>query len=187
MEYRLRGKSYPFVNSSDTLLSKVAIAMQHGMADWEDDARVAYAVSSACPDVPLDIVSYQPPNNFKMTLDTLEIAAFMISLNIVTLERTKIQSEGDRVALGRKIKELKKTLSDFEKGLNSEQVKLIIGQIEITKTETGEEVELNAPLDPDLKSAEVDDDAFDDKPLTLEQEAIARRYLKQQAESSKIL
>jgi hypothetical protein len=178
MEYRLRGKSYPFVNSSDTLLSKVAIAMQHGMADWEDDARVAYAVSSACPDVPTDIVSYQPPNNFKMTLDTLEIAAFMISLNIVTLERTKIQSDGDKIALERKIKELKKTLFDFEKGLTSDQVKLILGQIEITKTETGEEVELNAPLDPDLKSAEVDDEDFDNEPLTHKQQIEARRLLR---------
>lgn len=167
------------------MLSKVAIAMQHGMADWEDDSRVAYAVSSACPDVPPEIVSYQPPNNFRMTLDSLEIAVFMISLHIVILERTKVQSGGDKIAIDQKIKELKKTLSEFHKGLTSEQVKLVLGQVEITKTETGEEVELNAPLDPDLKSAEVED--FDNEQLTPEQEAIARRYLKQQAESNKIL
>lgn len=177
MEYKLRGISYTIANSSDTILTKVAVSMQHGMADWEDDARVAYAVSTACPSIPPEIASYEPPNKFTMSLDSMEIAVFMLSLNIAILQKSKVQTDIDKAAVRKKIQELNKNLASIDKGLTSEQVKLILGQITVT--------EQNADKD---ESILVESEGIEDvEPLSAEQEAIARKYLRQQAESSRLI
>ena len=171
MEYRLRGKSYAIANSSDTLLSKIAISMQRGMADPEDDARVAYAIATACPSIPPDVASYSK-DGFKLTLDSLEIAAFMLTLNILILERSKVQSSGDKAAIARKIKELKKGLTDLDKGLSPEQVKLILKQISVEQVGDEEATTATAELVEEDEAWEAPD-----TPLTPEQEMKARKLL----------
>lgn len=179
MNYKLRGQSYAIANSSDTLLSKVGISMQNGMANPEDDGRVAYAVATACPSIPPDIVSYQSSTNFKMTLDSMEIAAFMLSMNIIILQRSKAQSEADKLSIQRKTQELTKALADIDKGLTADQVKLILGQI--TVTETGEQVvNEGLPLNDELKSAEVLHQE-NSQVLTPEQIALAKKYILQES------
>ncbi|MBN3946440.1 MAG: hypothetical protein HWQ38_08080 [Nostoc sp. NMS7] len=167
MNYKLRGVEYAIANSSDTILTKIAVSMKNGMADWEDDARVAYAVSVACPSIPSDIASYKPPNEFTMSLDSMEIAVFMLSLNIAILQKSKVQSDADKAAVRKKIQELNKSLLSIDKGLTSEQVKLLVGQVTVTEQNT------------DAESILVESQVVDE-PLSDEEEAIARRYLKQQ-------
>lgn len=166
MDFKLRSQTYPIANSSDTILTKVARSMQNGMGDPEDDARVAYAVATACPSIPADIISYESPNKFIMSLDSMEIAVFMLSLNIAILQKSKVQTQGDKLAIQKKVKELFENLAKIDRGLTSEQVKLILGQITITETN---EVEDESIL---VESLEV---VGDDEPLTIEQEAIAKQ------------
>lgn len=138
MDFKLKGSIYPISNSSDTLLSKIATSMQNGMSDEEDDRRVAYAISKACPDIPATLVSYENKDSFFLGLDAMEIGSFMISLNIAILERTKTQSEKDKKSIKLKIKEMRQTLKKIESGLDSEQVKVILGAVS-TKIESVEE------------------------------------------------
>ncbi len=153
------------------------------MVNPEDDARIAYALVTACPTITPDIASYQSASNFKMTLDSLEISRFMIALNIAILERSKVRSKEDRLSVSDKIAELKRALVDLDKGLTPEQVKLIVGQIQVNQIDAevvsaGEELKSAATIDAD----DYEDD-YQEEPLTPQQEALARRLLRQHSES----
>ncbi|MCC5616538.1 hypothetical protein LC605_15950 [Nostoc sp. CHAB 5836] len=192
MKFKLRGVEYAIENSSDTILSKIAASMKNGMTQPEDDARVAYAVCTACPSLPSGIVSYKSPNEFVLSLDTLEISVFMIALNIAILEKTKNQSksQSDKLAIDKKIKELKLMLRKLDDGFTSEQVSLILGQITVSDISTTnvdayesisvDAVEIQDDLELDLDLEE------DQQPLTPEEEAIARKLLKQQVASNRL-
>jgi hypothetical protein len=174
MEFKIRGKVFAIANSSDTLLSKVAASLQNGMVNPEDDARVAYALVTACPTITPDIASYQSASNFKMTLDSLEISRFMIALNVTILERSKVQNDADKTPLKYKIIELKRALVDLEKGLTPEQVKIVMNQVQVNQTDT--------ESDGELKSANPPDE-YEEAPLTPEQQSLARMLLKQYSET----
>ena len=180
MNFKLRGVEYAITNTSDTILTKVSASVQNGMSTVEDDARVCYAICTACPNIPADIVSYESASKFKLTLDFMEIGVFMVSLNIALLQKSKVQSQKDKLAVKSKIKELNLALQNIDKGLNSEQVKLILGQVKVTDTINVDSTEVD---DDDLEiEDELEDDDLevdDEIPLTPEQEAIALRYLKQ--------
>lgn len=179
MNYKLRGVEYAIANSSDPLLNKVATSLRNQMVDPEDDARVAYAISKACPTIPAEVASYETANKFNLSLDFVEITIFMISLNIILLEKAKAKAAtpSDKQVIKSKIAEMNQALLKLGKGLTTEDVNLIVGQIKITDPE----IAGNAEEPINVNSVEVDDD----EPLTEEQEAIARKYLKQQAESNK--
>lgn len=140
----LRGESYEITNASDIIVTIITEELQSGMRNALSQSQVAYAMKSACPDLPSELVTHRLiklPDDyteevFTQNLDADEIAYFGVVLTIGMLEARierlkKLESKTeDKARVEKAIATFQGVIDSAADGIENMQVEILLTGVE---------------------------------------------------------
>lgn len=147
VDFKLRGKVYP-IKVIGTLGNKIEACVKNKFASPADDARAAYVLTRACPDIPPEIAYYTSESDFNFTLTEIEFTLFSGFFTWAMLEKQlgETQNSTERGIIEQSIKSIKSRLAEAEKQMSLAIAQNLLKEMENLKPISSEPIDIDAEV-----------------------------------------